>query len=47
MRRRLLGDLLEDEVIADLVKGREWDRSSDPSSEVIVALVEASEKVEG
>jgi hypothetical protein len=41
-----LGELLEDEVIADLVEGRKWDQASDPSPEVIVALVEAPKKVE-
>jgi hypothetical protein len=45
-RRRPLGELLEDEVVTDLVEGREWDQASDPSLEVIVALVEAPEKVE-
>lgn len=41
-----LGELLEDEVIADLLEGRKWDQASDPSPEVIVALVEAPKKVE-
>lgn len=43
MRRR---ELLKDEVVADLVEGQEWDRVNDPNVKKIVALVEATEKVE-
>lgn len=45
-RRRRLGELLEDEVITDLVERQEHDQESDLSLEVIVALIEATKKVE-
>jgi hypothetical protein len=38
-RGQPLGELLNDEVVADLVERWEQDRASDPSVEVIVELV--------
>ena len=42
VRRRPLGELLKDEVIVNLVETRERERMTDPSSKVIVALIEAT-----
>jgi hypothetical protein len=46
VRRHPLGELLKDEVIVNLVETWEREQTSDPSSKVIVALIEATEKVE-
>jgi hypothetical protein len=45
-RRHLFRELLKDEFITNLMEEREWDRASNPSSEVIVALVEVMKKLE-
>lgn len=47
MRGQPLGQVLEDEVVADLMEGRDHDQASDLVLEVIVALVEAAKEVEG